>query len=130
MSEPPYKTREIERLRSRKRSRCSGCNHFEQRHTPKCVLCDCQSFTRRHNPKLSDRARARTRNHSIIIEGWFQNEQAAINFCDTHNAMSPEGYLRLEIKYYPSHTGNGFIAFRRVTDTNKSGTSTRKNGLK
>jgi hypothetical protein len=69
--------------------------------------------------RLPDRIRARTRNHAIIIEGWFEHERAAVNFCDTHNVMSPEGYLHLEIKYYPSHTGNGFIVFRRVTDRSK-----------
>jgi hypothetical protein len=127
MSEPAYKTREIERLRSRKRSRCSECNHFEQSHNPKCGaldaagdVCDCTFFKPRYAPKLNDAQRARTRNHAIIIEGWFENERAAINFCDMHNVMSPEGYLRLEIKYYPSHTGNGFIAFRRVTDKSKT----------
>ena len=71
--------------------------------------------------QLPDDVRARTRNHSIIIEGWFENERAAINFCDTHNQMTLDGYLRLEVKYRPSHTGNGFIAFRRVTDTRKNG---------
>jgi hypothetical protein len=121
MNETAYKTREIERLRSRQRSRCEECGHYEQHHIPKCDLCSCQSFKRKYIRKLTNRARARTRNHNIIIEGWFANERAAINFCDTHNAMSPEGYLRLEIKYYPSHTGNGFIAFRRVTDTRKNG---------
>lgn len=56
--------------------------------------------------ELTDRERARTRNHNIIIEGWFAEEKAAMRFAELNRDK--------DMLYRASFTHRGFIAYRRV----------------